>query len=504
MRLMNEILEDGEKAYGSEFLERINTVANRERGNPFKKIHDLVIRPSADLGQLAGQVLVNMRDEHMTSPLLKLAARSLNTPLGQHPRVGPALLPALRRQLPGTAYRPRLRGCTRAGRSAGGVLHRPLTFAEAPLLLIAMSKGDFTGSGSASTRVGVAAVPTGCESRRGAWLVLLVCIAVQSGCDLLQTSFRGALIAPGYALLVLGFTLMIAIPVGLFASLAPHRIATAAGLWVVVEITARAPNLQVGVPLGLGLGAATWFGVRSANPSALDTGVCLAASLWVALVAAGPHFLVLPGPFAVLPEWAAAALLFLATGGALVWRANAQLFGVPIIRLAPTVALAALLAVVAFKHPSAGSLWIPSRSRGLRRRPPESSGSRARYRACGSHVAVRLSARNHARTRALGCESQRGRLSVRVLADELDGYRRISRSSPAPCRRSTRRIAVIEIHVRRPVIDPPETLAERLGGAGFRSAGVVANPNVMSVREHWPRVRPVDARPASVPAVVRG
>ena len=85
MRLMNEILEDGEKAYGSDFLERINTVANRERGNPFKRIHDLVIRPSADLGQLAGQVLVNMRDEHLTSPLLRFAARSLagssdNTP----------------------------------------------------------------------------------------------------------------------------------------------------------------------------------------------------------------------------------------------------------------------------------------------------------------------------------------------------------------------------------------------------------------------------------------
>jgi NTE family protein len=79
MRLMNEILEDGEKAYGSEFLERINAVANRERGNPFKKIHDLVIRPSDDLGQLAGRVLVNMRDEQMTSPLLKLAARSLTT-----------------------------------------------------------------------------------------------------------------------------------------------------------------------------------------------------------------------------------------------------------------------------------------------------------------------------------------------------------------------------------------------------------------------------------------
>jgi NTE family protein len=75
---MNEILEDGEKAYGPDFLERINTVANRERGTPFKNIEDLVIRPTADLGKLAGQVLQNMNRDHLTSPLLRLAARGLS------------------------------------------------------------------------------------------------------------------------------------------------------------------------------------------------------------------------------------------------------------------------------------------------------------------------------------------------------------------------------------------------------------------------------------------
>jgi len=85
MHLMNEILEDGEKAYGPEFLERINTVANRERSNPFKKIDDLVIRPTADLGKLAGQVLQNMRKDQMTSPLLRLAARGLTSGSGRSP-----------------------------------------------------------------------------------------------------------------------------------------------------------------------------------------------------------------------------------------------------------------------------------------------------------------------------------------------------------------------------------------------------------------------------------
>jgi NTE family protein len=78
MRLMNEILEDGEKAYGAEFLDRINTVANRERGTPFKKIEDLVIRASEDLGCLAGQVLENMSSDDMSSPLLRFAARGLS------------------------------------------------------------------------------------------------------------------------------------------------------------------------------------------------------------------------------------------------------------------------------------------------------------------------------------------------------------------------------------------------------------------------------------------
>jgi NTE family protein len=85
MRLMNEILEGGEKAYGPEFLARINSVAARDRGQPFKKIESLVVRPSADLGALAGQVLENMRADHMTSPLLRLAARGLSTADGRTP-----------------------------------------------------------------------------------------------------------------------------------------------------------------------------------------------------------------------------------------------------------------------------------------------------------------------------------------------------------------------------------------------------------------------------------
>jgi NTE family protein len=77
MHVMNEILDHGEKAFGDEFADRINEVALRERGQAFRKIHDLVIRPSADLGVLAGQILRNLSEAHARSPLIRLAARNL-------------------------------------------------------------------------------------------------------------------------------------------------------------------------------------------------------------------------------------------------------------------------------------------------------------------------------------------------------------------------------------------------------------------------------------------
>ena len=77
MRVINEILSDGEKAFGPDFLERLNEVADRERGQRFQHIDDVVIRPSADLGRLAGQILRNISGTRGRSPLLRLAARNL-------------------------------------------------------------------------------------------------------------------------------------------------------------------------------------------------------------------------------------------------------------------------------------------------------------------------------------------------------------------------------------------------------------------------------------------
>jgi len=76
MHLTNEILEDGEKVFGDDFLPRLNSMARRGQRHPFKKIHDVVIRPSTDLGLLASQALEGANAGSLRSPLLRLAARS--------------------------------------------------------------------------------------------------------------------------------------------------------------------------------------------------------------------------------------------------------------------------------------------------------------------------------------------------------------------------------------------------------------------------------------------
>jgi NTE family protein len=77
MHFLNEFLESGEKAFGPEFTEQLNAVSGREGHERFRKIHDVVIRPSVDLGILAGQILENLSDSKSRSPLIRLAARNL-------------------------------------------------------------------------------------------------------------------------------------------------------------------------------------------------------------------------------------------------------------------------------------------------------------------------------------------------------------------------------------------------------------------------------------------
>jgi len=77
MHVINEMIRDGQSAFGEDFLQQINRVAMEERGQRFRVIEDLVIRPSADLGALAAQVLRDLPGAVDRSPLFRLAMRNL-------------------------------------------------------------------------------------------------------------------------------------------------------------------------------------------------------------------------------------------------------------------------------------------------------------------------------------------------------------------------------------------------------------------------------------------
>ena len=79
MRLVNDILRSGETAFGPEFLGRLNAASEVQRGQRFRRIDDLVIRPSVGLGALAGQVLESKRGESSVAPLLRLSLRLLGS-----------------------------------------------------------------------------------------------------------------------------------------------------------------------------------------------------------------------------------------------------------------------------------------------------------------------------------------------------------------------------------------------------------------------------------------
>lgn len=59
LRHMNQILEDGEKAFGSQFVRRLNAIATPVRGANYRRIPTLVLRPSQDLGMLAADHVRN-------------------------------------------------------------------------------------------------------------------------------------------------------------------------------------------------------------------------------------------------------------------------------------------------------------------------------------------------------------------------------------------------------------------------------------------------------------
>ncbi len=77
MHFINHIIDNGRETWGETFLDQLNATAALQGGRPVQKIHDLVIRPSVDLGMIAGDVM-SKGDLHL-SPFLRLFLKAFGS-----------------------------------------------------------------------------------------------------------------------------------------------------------------------------------------------------------------------------------------------------------------------------------------------------------------------------------------------------------------------------------------------------------------------------------------
>ena len=59
LHFVNDIIATGSKVYGDDFLEKLNSGLDPKGDRPLRRIEDLVIRPSEDLGRMAAEVVRN-------------------------------------------------------------------------------------------------------------------------------------------------------------------------------------------------------------------------------------------------------------------------------------------------------------------------------------------------------------------------------------------------------------------------------------------------------------
>jgi len=79
LNFINEIIDNATGVYGNDFLERVNAVG-RERGSrPLQKIRDLTIRPSSDLGLMAGRLVHGEDGGLELSPFLRVFMKAFDS-----------------------------------------------------------------------------------------------------------------------------------------------------------------------------------------------------------------------------------------------------------------------------------------------------------------------------------------------------------------------------------------------------------------------------------------
>jgi NTE family protein len=79
LHFINEIIENGQEAYGPDFLDRLNTAASRRETRGIEKIVDLTIRPSTDLGLLAGALVSGRQGDLELSTFHRLFMKAFSS-----------------------------------------------------------------------------------------------------------------------------------------------------------------------------------------------------------------------------------------------------------------------------------------------------------------------------------------------------------------------------------------------------------------------------------------
>ncbi len=79
LHFINEIIDSGREVYGEDFLERINETRSRRTNRPLQKITELTIRPSTDLGSLAGELVSGKSGELELTSFLRLFMKAFSS-----------------------------------------------------------------------------------------------------------------------------------------------------------------------------------------------------------------------------------------------------------------------------------------------------------------------------------------------------------------------------------------------------------------------------------------
>lgn len=79
VHFINDIIDHGEEAFGAAFLEEINDVAVAKGERPIQRIEDMVIRPSRDLGLMAGELIADRDNDLELNAFMRMFIRASGT-----------------------------------------------------------------------------------------------------------------------------------------------------------------------------------------------------------------------------------------------------------------------------------------------------------------------------------------------------------------------------------------------------------------------------------------